>query len=689
MFFERLALSLASIAASASAAALTSPQLAPALRGDWGLDLADQDRSIRPGDDFARFQNGGWVARTRLGPNVSVESYWRDVRLLASWQVSSLLDSLDQSGAAESPAIAKAAIFHRAAIDSQAAEAAGLAPLQPEVEAIRAVSGPGPFAALVGAAEGPGTLRAPSVRVNPGRGVFTLAIGPDARDPGREAVYLGQGGLMLPGPEYYSDPSLADIKLFYRDHVARTLATIGWESPVSRADEIVALESRIAAVSWSHARLRDPAQTYNPMTPAELARLAPGFDWRAFLGGAGLASVGRVVVDAPSAVAEIAAIVAATPLDLLKARQAYATAELATPWLDSPRRAEAAAFQARVQQGLQSPGRAFEAEKWLEACLPDALGALYAAHYSSPADKKAAEQMARLLKAAMDRRLERLAWMSQAGRAAARRKLAAMRVHIGFPDRFDDYAGLEIRPGDLYGNVRRAAAYAWRRDVARLGRPIDRSEWQLAPFYPQYAYIPAANLVEIPAALLLPPFFDRRADPAVNYGADGTILGAMIASAFGLSGIQYDTAGRLRPWLPPADSARLSAFAARLDRLYSAEAPLPGIHIKGELVVDEALGDLGGVEIALDAYHASLGGRAAPVRDGLDGDQRFFLARAQMWRAIFSPDFLRNQLATGSNAPPYMRINGPLPNVDAWYAAFAVRPGDRLYRAPADRVHVW
>ncbi len=686
----RLHAGFAVFAVAATLAAGTLAQDARPAYGAWGVDLTDQDRSIKPGDDFAMYQNGAWFNRTQLGPKMTAAAYWRDVRVTAAGQLSAILKELaqDRAAAPASP-LGKAGAFFRAAMDETTIEAKGLRPLAPELDAIRAVKTKRDMARLIGQVEGPGTLRNPSVRIPPGRGIFKLAIGQDQADPNHYAVYVGQGGLMLPGPEYYTEASFADVRRDYEAHVARTLALIGWPEPEARARDILALETRIAGVSWSHEQMRDAKRTYNPISVAELARLAPGFDWKAYLQGAELSKVSRVVIDARGAFPEIAKIYAETPLEILRARQAYAAADIAAPLLNRPLRAEAGAFGAKVQQGLSFPSRDFEAEKWLEAAMPDTLGALYVARYSSPAIKAKAEEMVANMRRAFDARLAGLAWMSPEARAKAREKLARMQFHIGYPDRFEDYAGVTVDDTDFYGNVSRAAAWAWRRDVRRLNRPFDRNAWALTPIYPQYAYVPTTNTVEVPAALLSPPFFDPRADEAVNYGAVGTTIGAMIVNAFSVGGINYDADGRLNPWLPAADAARFDEMRARLSSRYSLEEPIPGMHLKGELVVDEAICDVGGVQIALDAYHASLNGRPAPVLDGYSGDQRFFLGRAQMWRAKFSAEFLRNQIATGTNSPPYMRINGPLPQVDGWYAAFQVSPGDKLYVAPEARLRLW
>jgi len=661
--------------------------------GAWGIDLGDQDQSIRPGDNFYMYQNGAWFNRTVLGPGLQASAYWRDLRLLAPKRLSAILQSLSADGApSHGSREGKAAAFFRAFMDSAAVEAKGLEPLRPELDAIRGAGTRSELAALLGRIAGPGTVRLPpSSAAPPGIVPFLVAIVPDQRNPSRHAVALGQGGLLLPGPEFYLEPQFADVRVAFTGYAARMLSLIGWPEPERRAREILELETRIARASWSHERMLDAAATWNPMTVSELVRFAPGFDWRRFLIGAELGGVTQVAVDARSAFPGIAAALAVTPLEVLQVRQALAAVDARAGELNNAVRTVNAEFRSRNFGGgaLFGSDRALRAEKASETALGDALAALYVARYSPPELKARVEEMSGRLKQAFDRGITNAAWLSPAGRAAARTKLARMRVKIGFPDCFDDFRGLEINEHDLYGNVQRSAAYAWRRQVKQLGRPVDRSSWSLAPEYPNYNYVATTNTVEIPAALLVPPFFDPNADAAVNYGALGALIGQMMVTGFTSQGVGYDGEGRYAPWLSPADSAALAERRNRLSAQYSAVTPLPGMHLKGALLVDEAVGDLGGLEIALDAWRASLGGSAAPVLDGFTGEQRFFLGRAQMWRAKFGQAFVRNQIATGANAPPFMRVNGPLPNMDRWYEAFGVATDAAMYVAPAERVRIW
>jgi putative endopeptidase len=297
--------------------------------------------------------------------------------------------------------------------------------------------------------------------------------------------------------------------------------------------------------------------------------------------------------------------------------------------------------------------------------------------------------MADALRAALDARFARADWLSENSRAEARRKVASMQIRVGYPDRFDEYSGMRLPGTGLYADVHAAANYEWRELVRRLGQPFDRSRWFLPPMYPQYNYDPSSNAAEVSAALFQPPFFDSAADDAVNYGAVGTIVASQMMHAFDANGIRYDSSGRLADWLTPGERAHLERMGDTLADRYSAFEPIPGVHPRGKVLFLEAMADIGAIEVALGGYHLAQGGRDGPVLDGLTADQRFFLGRAQSWRARFTNDAIRNQMAQGSNAIPWMRVNGPLPNIDAWYSAFDVKPGDKLYVAPEQRVRLW
>jgi len=660
--------------------------------GAWGVDLSDQDHSVRPGDDFYRFQNGAWVARAAPDVKNPFMSYWRDVRNVAPARLRTILDGLvADPAAANSEPLRKAATLYRDYLDESAIERRGHAPLEPELKAIRALRTRSDIARYMGRMEGPQTLRGANMRDGYGRGMFLMNVAQDARRPDRNALYLAQGGLMLPDPAYYSAPEVADVRTKYRAYVEQVLTLIGWQHPAARADEILAFETKVAAASTPLEQLVDPARTYNAVSFAQLRKIAPGFDWNAYFAGAQLRPPARLVVDDPKAFARLARLFANADVGMLRARQAFAQADYNAALLSSDLFAAKVAFRTDVLNtpSLAARNRKDGAERLAEAVTPDVLGSIYVRKFVPVEVDGRARKMGEALRAALDARLARADWLSDDSRAEARRKVAAMQIRVGYPERFDDYAGLNLTGRGLYEEVHVAAAYEWRELVSRLSQPFDRSRWLLPPMYPQYAYDPQSNAAEVSAGLFQPPFFDPQADDAVNYGAVGTIVASKMIDAFNLSGSKYDSAGRLRDWLKPQEAARLNAIGGTLAERYSAFEPVAGVHPRGKVLTDEALSDIGALEIALDAYHATAGSQAAASIDGLTGDQRFFLGRAQSWRARFTPDAIRNQLTQGSNAIPWMRVNGPLPNVDEWYRAFGIAAGDKLYLPPEKRVRLW
>ena len=677
-----VALLLALAPAPASAAAI----------GTWGIDLSDQDRSVRPGDDFYRFQNGAWIARAAPDVQHPFMSYWRDVRSLAPARLTAILDGLvNDKSTANTAALKKAATLYREYLDEGAIERLGHRPLEPELNAIRALKTRSEVARYMGRMEGPQTLRGANLRDGYGRGMFRMNIAQDAQRPERNALYLSEGGLMLPDPAYYSSADVADVRAKYRVYVEQILTLVGWPEPGRRADEIIAFETKVAAESTPLEQLVDPARSYNPVSLAELRKLTPGFDWTAYFAGAGIAPPKRLVVDDPRAFARIAGVFATANMGMLRARQAFAAADYNAALLSSDIYAAKVGFRTNLLNtpSLAARDRKDGAERLVEAVTPDVLGSIYVRRFVPPEVDAAAKRMGEALRAALDARFANASWLSAESKAEARRKVAAMQIRVGYPQRFDDYAGLSLSGKGLYEDAHAAAAYEWRELVARLGQSFDRSRWLLPPMYPQYAYDPPSNAAEVSAALFQPPFFDAAADDAVNYGAVGTIVASKMIDAFNLSGAKYDSTGRLRDWLKRSELAHLNAIGGALADRYSALEPVPGVHPRGKVLSDEALSDIGALEIALDAYHSLRDGKEAAIVDGLTGDQRFFLGRAQSWRARFTDDAIRNQLTQGSNAIPWMRVNGPLPNVDEWYEAFGIRPGDRLYLPAGQRVRLW
>ena len=645
--------------------------------GSWGFDRTGEDTSVKPGDDFYAFANGTYVKRTEIPADRSRFGNFDALSILSENRVHAILEEA-AAHPGGSPADQKIGAFYTAFMDHTRVNQLGARPLQPDLDRVKAAANRAELAAIMGQSNS-----------RFGASLFNLRPVPDARDPTRYAVYLGQAGLGLPDRDYYLKPDLAAKKAAYQAYVARMLGLAGWPDADAQAKAVVDFETRVAEASWTKAERRDRDKTYNPMTLAQLAQAAPGFDFARLLAGAGLGGVQRVVVAENTAIPKLAAVYAQTPLDTLKAWEAFGVVDAAAPYLPDP------FVQARFDfRDHTLKGQPEEEARWKRAvaaedgALGEDVGRIYVARYFTPQAKAEMEQLVANLKAAFRVRIERLSWMTPQTKQQALEKLAAFSVKIGYPSKWKTY-DFEVSPTDLYGDAERAKAWDWRYRVARLNGPVDRAEWGMTPQTVNAYYNSTMNEIVFPAAILQPPFFDAKADPAVNYGGIGGVIGHEMSHGFDDQGRKSDGTGRLRDWWTAEDAANFDARAKRLGAQYSAFEPLPGVHVNGQLTMGENIGDMGGINLALQAYHTSLDGRPAPVIDGLTGDQRVFLAWAQVWRAKERPDALHQQLVTDPHSPPQERVNAVVRNVDAWYTAFDIKPGDKLYVAPQDRVKIW
>jgi putative endopeptidase len=669
-----LALSLA-VAGPAMADDLAAPRY-----GAWGIDLAARDTSIRPGDDFFRYAQGAAVDRMVIPPDRSRYGTFDVVGELSDARTHAVLEAAAANRAATGSE-AKIGAFYRAFMDEGRVERLDAGPLQSGLARIRAATSRTALAAIMGDANAgfDGTLI----------GAYAAI---DARNAGRYAVHLTQAGLGMPDRDYFLEAGFADKKAAYQAYVAHQLDLVGWADPQAAAAAVVELETRIALASWTMVERRDDVKSYNPMSPAELQRAAPGFPWIAYLSAAGLEGVDRLVVDENTAIFRIAAIFADTPVETLQAWLAFALADQSSPYLS--RRFADANFAFRNKE---LSGQAAQRPRWkrgvaaVNAQMGEAVGDIYVARYFTPQSKARMMALVGDLRLALRHRIERLDWMSPATRKEALAKLSLLRVKIAYPDRWRDYAALEISDDDLYGDMVRATAFEWRRQVARLDQPVDRDEWGMTPQTVNAYYQPTANEIVFPAAALQPPFFDPDADMAVNYGAIGAGIGHEIIHGFDDQGRRSDGKGELRDWWTAEDAARFDARAKAYGEEFAAiDFPdAPGMHINPQQTMGENIADLGGLVMALDAYHASLHGRPAPVIDGLTGDQRLFLGWAQVWRARYRPDALKRQLSSNPHSPNPVRASTAVRNIDAWYQAFGIGPGDRLYIPPQKRARIW
>ncbi len=666
------------ICASTPALAANATDLSQAPRmGPWGFDAAGRDLSVAPSKDFFDHANGTYLNKLEIPADRSRYGAFDALNELSQNRMRAVVEKAAANPGATGEE-AKIGAFYRSFVDEAAVEALGAKPLAGDLSAIRAIKSQGEMAGYMG-----GTSR------RFGGSFFGAYVHDDAKDPETYAAYLVQGGLGLPDRDYYLDAKFAPQKTAYEAYVERLLTLAGWEKPAENAKAIVALETEIAKVSWTRAERRDDDKTYNPFDIAKLAAYAPGFDWKAYLAGAGL-KTDRVIVSENTAFPKIAAIYAATPLETLKAWSAFSLADQAAPYLSKAFDQAHYEFRSKTLSGqpVQQP-------RWkrgviaVDSHIGEALGKVYVAAYFPAENKAKMEALVGDIRTAMGARIEKLDWMGPATKAKALEKLAKFRVKIAYPDQWRDYSSLEIKPGDLYGNIQRASAFEWDYRAARLGGPVDDEEWGMTPPTINAYYSSTKNEIVFPAAILQPPFFDPEGDAAINYGGIGGVIGHEITHGFDDQGRKSDGDGKLTDWWTAEDAAKFDAQAKKFGKQYAAVEVLPGANINGDLTMGENIADLGGLLLALDAYHLSLKGKPAPVIDGLTGDQRVFLGWAQVWRGKYRDDRMRQQLVSDPHAPPKYRVQVPVKNIDAFYEAFGVKPGDAMYLAPADRVRIW
>jgi len=641
-----LALTAAPAAQAAQAAASTGPQY-----GTFGFDAAGMDRSVAPGDDFYLYADGTWGKNTPIPADKASIGMFEGLQDLSDDRTHGLLE------AAKADPSSKIGAAYTSFLNTAAIETKGLKPIAPWLNRIKSLKS----------------------RANQ-----------DPKNPEAYILQLRQSGLGMPDRDYYlsPDPKLAETKTAYQAHLARMLSLAGEPNAAARAAAIVTFETGIANVSWTRIDSRDADKTYNRMSVTDLTKLAPGFDFPAYFRGNGTL-VNTVVVGQPTAVAGIAALIAKTPIGVLRDQLLVRSLETYAPVLPKAFDAENFAFAGTVLSGTpeQLP-RWRRAVQFTSSILTDDVSKIYVAKYFPPATKAAADAMVHNIIAAMNARIERLEWMSPETKVKAHAKLAAFTPRIGYPTQWRDYSTLVIKPDDAFGNAQRASRWAQQYNANKLGKPIYRWEWGLTPMTVNAQANPTLVAITFPAAILQPPFFDPNADPAVNYGGIGAVIGHEMSHHFDDQGSKFDATGRLTQWWTDADVAKFKALSQRLVDEYDRYEPLPGFHVKGALTLGENSADLAGLNSAYDAYHNSLGGGEAPVIDGLTGDQRFYLGWAQVWRRNYREANLRQRLLTDPHAPSNTRAN-IVRNMDPWYQAFGVQPGQKLYLAPADRVRIW
>ncbi len=665
------------------------PSSKPALNGG-GIDLAGMDPSTKPGDDFFRYANGTWFKNTEIPPDRA--SYGLDAKLAeeAMLRTRGLLDEAVKNTAPAGSDERKVGDYYAAYMNEAAIEAKGLDGLRVQLDRITAISDRRALAEALGQ-----TIRADVDPLNNTnfhtQHLFGIWVAQNFNEPERNAPYLLQGGLGMPDREYYlSDSSrMADIRAKYKAHVAAVLKLAKIADSDAKAARIFDLEMKIAKAHWSRADSEEVLKANNPWKREDFTVRAPGLEWRIFFKAAGLDAQALFMVWQPSAIAGEASLVGSEALGTWKDYLIYQILDSWSSLLPKAFVEERFYFYSKVLSGTPQLR-----ERWKRAidstnfALGDAVGRLYVQRYFTPDAKAKAEAMVADLVQAFGRRIDRLTWMSPQTRAKAKEKLATLKVGVGYPDKWRDYSGLEVSRDDALRNAFQAELYEYHRSLAKLDKPVDHSEWWMTPQTVNAVNLPVQNALNFPAAILQPPYFDPQADAAENYGAIGAVIGHEISHSFDDQGSQFDATGRLANWWMPADFAHFKEASNRLVTQYNAYRPFPDLAVNGRQTLGENIADVAGLSVAYDAYRLSLRGKPAPVSQELTGDQRFFLSFAQSWRDKFREQLLRQLIVTNGHAPSEYRADA-VRNIDAWYDAFGVVPGQALYLAPADRVRLW
>lgn len=673
----------------ASAAAIAASPEAKPMFGAFGIDTAANDLSVAPGDDFPGYVNGKWYATAQIPADRS----WYSEMLRINEETVARVRAIDENAgtAPTSDNERKFGDYYASYMDEAAIEAKGKTPIAADLARVSAIANPHDLAVTMAYLE---RGMAPNL-FGAAQSAFPVApgIGSDLKNPTRNVSGFDQGGLGLPDKDYYTnpDPEVAKLRTAYRDYAITMFHLAGWTDDPARADRVIALEGKIAASHWTRVDSRDFAKTYNPMTLAQLSAVAPGFDWSAYLQEAKLGGQPRYIVSEPSAMTGFAKLVPEVPVETWRDYLALRVIGNAAPMLSKSFVDADFAYHVKALTGTpQMRARWKRAVGFTNVALGDAVGQIYASRYFPASSKTAMLKMVGELRTAMAARIDRLDWMAPQTKARAKKKLANLLIQVGYPDHWRDYSAFKVVRGDAYGNYIRAAQFEYDRWIGKLDKPVDRGEWSISATPQTVNAFNAGSQVKLvfPAAFLAPPEFDPNADPAVNYGAIGAVIGHEITHSFDDQGAKLDENGMLADWWTPTDVKAFEAATAKLAAQFDAYVPGPGLKVNGRLTLGETTADLGGMLVALDAYRASLKGKPAPIIGGLTGDQRFFMSYAQIWREIQRPEDLRDQVTNDPHPPGRYRAM-TVRNVDAWYAAFGVKLGQKMALAPADRVRIW
>jgi putative endopeptidase len=662
----------------------------PAEQATHGISIANMDRSVKPGDNFFQYANGAWIKRTVIPADRSRISVFDALNDLSNKRTLTLIE---EAGKAKAPAgsnTQKIAELYRSYMDQAGIESRGLRPIEPELRAIADIHDKTQLARALGE-----SLRADVDALNNTHfhtdNLFGLWVAPGFSDSAHYAPYLLQGGLELPNRDYYlsDSDSMRKIRPKYQAHIAAMLKLAGFADVDNRAARIYSLDHAIAEKHWSLAENQEVAKANNPWKRSDFPVKAPGLNWEEYFRGAGLSQQSMFIVWQPSAFTGEAALVGSTSLDAWKDWLAYHLIETYADVLPKTIADEHFALVGPVLSGTpQQRPRWQRGVAMVNHELGDAVGQIFAQRYFSPQAKADVEALVAHIIDDYRERLRNLSWMAPATKAEAIAKLNALYVGVGYPESWRDYSGYEVQPGDIAGNYRRGELFYYHTNVARIGKPVNRKEWQMTPQTVNAVNLPLQNALNFPAAILQPPFFDPAAPNAVNYGAIGSVIGHEISHTFDTEGSAFDAEGRMRNWWTASDFAHFRASTAKLAAQYDAYKPFPDLSVNGKQTLAEDIADVAGISAAYDGYHSSLKGKAPPVDHGFTGDQQFFIAFGQNYASKSRPAALREQVLNDSHAPAEYRAD-TVRNADAWYKAFDVQPGQGLYLAPQDRVKIW
>jgi len=679
--FAISALALTGLLATADAQPAAKPTF-----GAWGVDLSGMDKSVKPGDDFFDYANGTWFKTAVIPADRTSTGSFQDLQILSEKRMKDIVAGLEAKPYAQlTDEQKKIRDLYDAFMDTAQIEKRGLAPAKKDLAR---------FASLKTVDDVARAMGDPAV---PADSLFGTFINSDAKSPNQYVMLVTQSGLGMPNRDYYlkDDPALAQTRDAYRKYLVTMLTLAGEKDAQKRGDAVFALETGIAKIHWTAVERRNADKTYNPMTEAELAAYAPGFPWATFFAAEGLSAKGpkgdrHIVVRENTAFPGLAKLFAATPVSVWRDFLTVHYLHNMSAYLPKAFDDADFDFYGKVLGGqTEQLPRDTRAVHLIDRRLGHPLGKLYVAKYFPPESKAKVEALVANLLKAYDADIRKIDWMTDATKEKALDKLHHFTPHVGYPDKWRDFSGLDIQRDDLVGDIERSNMFEWHYRLDRIDQPVDRDEWGMTPPTINAYYTPVLNSIFFPAAILQPPFFDPNADDAVNYGGIGAVMGHEIGHGFDDQGSKYTGLGVLESWWTDADRQAFEQRVSNLGAQYDSYEGLPGLHVQGKLTMGENIGDLSGLSISLQAYHVSLNGKKAPVLDGYTGDQRYFLGFAQIWRGKYRDGAMRQQVLSNPHSPPHWRVVGPTRNIDAWYKAFDVKAGDKYYLAPDQRVHLW